>query len=248
MTYSTPIFYSQKQSAFANYDLLKRSTPYSSYSSLNFQPSRFITPETRKPRVNFHSIDDLIKSDCEVPQNDSGISSYIAQPSSAKSGESPIFTQVKKTESDEHENKENLEIKKSQSNDNCKKVRTTFTDQQKVALDTYFRKNPYPDPKETEDLSEELVLPENVIKVWFQNKRSRDKQRKFSNKSKNNNQIAAQSKLQESQNTQNFFSSPIVANLQLLSSRQNLYAAVAAAAAAVNASNTNNHFYGQYFN
>ena len=48
-------------------------------------------------------------------------------------------------------------------------------------LEQYFRQNPYPDPRETEDLSSQLVLPENVIKVWFQNKRSRDKQRKFSN-------------------------------------------------------------------
>ena len=48
-------------------------------------------------------------------------------------------------------------------------------------LEQYFRRNPCPDPRETEDLSKQLNLPENVIKVWFQNKRSRDKQRKFSN-------------------------------------------------------------------
>ena len=40
-------------------------------------------------------------------------------------------------------------------------------------LEQYFRRNPYPDPRETEDLSKQLNLPENVIKVWFQNKRSR---------------------------------------------------------------------------
>ena len=51
-------------------------------------------------------------------------------------------------------------------------------------LEQYFRRNPYPDPRETEDLSKQLVLPENVIKVWFQNKRSRDKQRKFSKDNK----------------------------------------------------------------
>jgi hypothetical protein len=64
---------------------------------------------------------------------------------------------------------------------NGKKVRTTFTDQQKWMLEQYFKQNPYPDPRETEDLSNQLVLSENVIKVWFQNKRSRDKQRKYSN-------------------------------------------------------------------
>jgi len=62
-----------------------------------------------------------------------------------------------------------------------KKLRTTFTDSQKQMLDEYFATNPYPDPKETEDLSNQLCLPENVIKVWFQNKRSRNKQRKSTN-------------------------------------------------------------------
>jgi hypothetical protein len=45
-------------------------------------------------------------------------------------------------------------------------------------LDQYFRKNCYPDPMEIEDLSQSLNLPEGVIKVWFQNKRSRNKQKK----------------------------------------------------------------------
>jgi hypothetical protein len=66
------------------------------------------------------------------------------------------------------------------NNTKNKKVRTTFSDQQKMMLEYYFERNPYPDPKEAEDMSERLCLSENVIKVWFQNKRSRDKQRKFS--------------------------------------------------------------------
>ena len=101
---------------------------------------------------------------------------------------------------------------------NEKKVRTTFTDHQKKMLDVFFKKNPYPDPRETEELSQQLALPENVIKVWFQNKRSRDKQRKFSNKSA--------AKLQSSMQSSQAFSSPLIANLHFLSKLQNGYNSV----------------------
>lgn len=59
------------------------------------------------------------------------------------------------------------------NHNNNKKIRTSFSDQQKSMLEYYFEHNPYPDPKETEDISVKLSLTENVIKVWFQNKRSR---------------------------------------------------------------------------
>jgi len=107
-------------------------------------------------------------------------------------------------------------------------------------LDIYFQKNPYPDPKETEDLSQQLGLPENVIKVWFQNKRSRDKQRKFS---KSRHLQTNKNPLNES----NFMiNSPFVTNLQLLSSRFNSYTAAAALAAAA-AVSSNQNYYSQNF-
>lgn len=59
-----------------------------------------------------------------------------------------------------------------------KKLRTTFTEKQKQALDSYYQCNAYPDPQQLEELSEQLSLSENVVKVWFQNKRSRNKQTK----------------------------------------------------------------------
>jgi FixJ family two-component response regulator len=69
-------------------------------------------------------------------------------------------------------------------------------------LDVYFQQNPYPDPRETEEISNDLNLPESVIKVWFQNKRSRDKQRKFSNRSRSRLLLAIKN--------ENSFSSPVV--------------------------------------
>jgi len=79
----------------------------------------------------------------------------------------------------QHEDKENQILLDTKQD--SKKLRTTFTETQKQMLDEYFAMNPYPDPKETEDLSNQLSLAENVIKVWFQNKRSRNKQRKSTN-------------------------------------------------------------------
>jgi hypothetical protein len=141
------------------------------------------------------------------------------------------------------EDKENnkAQANEAQSVDN-KKNRTTFTDHQKRMLDVYFIKNPYPDPKETEDLSQQLVLPENVIKVWFQNKRSRDKQRKFSHASRK----LANGNSNGSADNSSVYSSPLVANLQYLTSKINPYS-FSAAVAAVAAAAASNHHHQNYY-
>lgn len=199
LTYSTPIFY--------QYPIVHKPTP-------------LLSGLKSKPKVNFHSIDDLVGE--KSPQsNDSGFQSLVNS-----INQTPILSQSDfKQKLDEDDDKEN-----SKKCDNGKKFRTTFSEEQKLALDAYFQKNPYPDPKETEELSQELVLPENVIKVWFQNKRSRDKQRKFS----------AKSKKTCAQEQSSYVSSPIVANLQLLQSRLNQYAALTAAV-------QNTQYYSQKF-
>ena len=121
---------------------------------------------------------------------------------------------------DENSESHSLSSQTAKNQDgNEKKVRTTFTDHQKKMLDVFFKKNPYPDPRETEELSQQLVLPENVIKVWFQNKRSRDKQRKFSNKNAAKHQASSVQPAQA-------FSSPLIANLHFLSKLQNGYNSV----------------------
>ena len=205
LTYSTPVYFGKPLSAFIAYDLAKQG----------------INIPKKTPRVNFHSIEDIVyggdtsKCNESIVHNDSGFSSFHDSKSF-----SPVVEQKNDAEeyaSDIDEDKEN-NTSDSKKTIDSKKVRTTFTEEQKKALDVYFRKNPYPDPKETEELSHHLSLPENVIKVWFQNKRSRDKQRKFSTKSQFKNQ-----QQQQIFNT----SSPIVNNLQLLSSRINSYMTMA---------------------
>lgn len=188
---------------------------------------------SNKPRVNFHSIEDLATSECSSSENCSSSSSE----SMVDSGFCSYSNQSQKQTADESDsedievsdsNKENSSTRKNDAASN-KKLRTSFTELQKRALDVYFQRNPYPDPRETEELSQQLALPENVIKVWFQNKRSRDKQRKFSHKSK---ALLLNSDSSASFNNHSYSSSPLVANLQMLTSRFNPYAAVAAAAAA----------------
>ncbi len=213
MTYSTPVFYNTSNSVFNAFELFKK---------------QLSVPVVRKARVNFHSIEDIVYGGNDVPSrtseiehNDSGFSSFHSSKMSTPSIVQESSENMDEASSDIEEDKENQQLaNKTNANSNDgKKVRTSFTDDQKKALDVYFRKNPYPDPKETEDLSKQLVLPENVIKVWFQNKRSRDKQRKFSNRGNHKSQM---------ENKNFATSSPIVANLQLLTSRLNSYAALAA--------------------
>ncbi len=120
-------------------------------------------------------------------------------------------------------------------------------------MDIYFNKNPYPDPSETQELSEQLVLPENVIKVWFQNKRSRDKQRKFSHSNRMLNKLAV---LKSNTVSQAITSSPISSTngsnnasfAQLLQSKFSTYAAMAAVVNAVQQNNQSSNFYHNFLN
>ncbi|KAI3378577.1 hypothetical protein SNEBB_007101 [Seison nebaliae] len=68
-------------------------------------------------------------------------------------------------------------ILSSRTTEPKKKERTTFTDYQRQILDYIFQHTQYPDPETTDYLARQLNLHENKIKVWFQNKRSREKKR-----------------------------------------------------------------------
>lgn len=181
--------------------LLAISTPNTDrcgINKLNNLPLSAVRNEPKKPRVNFHSIEDIVNGgntkgkldisqlngnktkSCKLEEDtidDSGfqslsnITNSIGTPSLVKTPKA-TFKKILDTV----ENSENQSPDSDSSNG--KKIRTTFTDQQKWMLDQYFRKNCYPDPMEIEDLSQSLNLPESVIKVWFQNKRSRNKQKK----------------------------------------------------------------------
>lgn len=202
LTYSTP---TPLNAAYIGYHLLRK------LQMSAVQQQQQVLKTATKPRANFHSIDDLASS-----------SSSSGSPSDSDSGYSTrLYDHEQSTAKklDMSDAEEPLPVPQSADNQaNSKKVRTTFTDGQKKALDVYFQRNPYPDPRETEELSQQLVLPENVIKVWFQNKRSRDKQRKFSHKTRHATSGSESSSL----NT-----SPLVANLQMLTYKLNSYAALA---------------------
>jgi hypothetical protein len=92
-------------------------------------------------------------------------------------------------------------------------------------LDQYFRRNPYPDPRETEDLSTQLNLPENVIKVWFQNKRSRDKQRKSSSSTSTANKALSTEFTNHLNNLQIFSNAfaPYASSVAAIGSNHNFY-------------------------
>lgn len=151
-----------------------------------------------RPKVNFHSIADLAS-----PCNESGYSSNDSAMNS--------ISYTPKIVKAETENKEDR-----------KPIRTSFSDYQKQQLEIYFQHNPYPDPRETEELSAKLGLGESVIKVWFQNKRSRDKQRKFSHANRAAMRAALNAQNKENLKAQ-YSSSPIFNNIQMLTSRISQY-------------------------
>ena len=57
-----------------------------------------------------------------------------------------------------------------------------------MSLDRFYATNRYPDPTQMETLSRMLSLEEKVIRVWFQNKRSREKNHPRQSLSTVNNQ------------------------------------------------------------
>lgn len=161
MTYSTPEVAQQQQQQIAAF----QSSCIEYLRRVQLSAIQNKTPViTRRPRVNFHSIDDLASSDPSSSECDSGYSTSYSVNQSSQS--KPVDEESDSDEIDE--NKENSSKRAVVESASGKKVRTTFTEQQKRSLDEYFQRNPYPDPRETEELSQQLVLPESVIKVIYE--------------------------------------------------------------------------------
>lgn len=206
-----------------------QSTPIKNDASYTETPIQFKStpiPLIVKPKVNFHSIADLIGSPSvrtAKAQDSMGSSGYASNNDSGIASHSGTPKGVDK--------------------ENDKKLRTTFTDYQKQQLDIYFQHNPYPDPRETEELSQRLGLGEAVIKVWFQNKRSRDKTRKFSHKNRAAMRALENTGKGNTKQVSSLYSSPIYNNLQVLSSRINSYQNYMAVLQNQNVFRSNGSFY-----
>ena len=64
------------------------------------------------------------------------------------------------------------------------RVRTVLTEKQLSLLKSCYNANPRPDALMKEQMVEMTGLSPRVIRVWFQNKRCKDKKRQMANKSK----------------------------------------------------------------
>ena len=69
------------------------------------------------------------------------------------------------------------------------RVRTVLTEKQLSLLKSCYSANPRPDALMKEQLVEMTGLSPRVVRVWFQNKRCKDKKRQMANKSKVCSQI-----------------------------------------------------------
>ena len=56
-----------------------------------------------------------------------------------------------------------------------RRSRTIFNPEQIVVLEQHFEKYKYPDLKRRKIISEEIGLPEERIRIWFQNRRAKGK-------------------------------------------------------------------------
>jgi hypothetical protein len=134
-----------------------------------------IRPSTPIVRHNFKSIDELISRKhgefCQSIQLNHCLSLSLDD----TGYNSQLSISFQSQENDD--NIENIKPTKSSTpmRKKTKKARTAFTDDQKQYLDHFYSTNRYPDSTQMEALSSLLSLEEKVIRVWFQNKRSREK-------------------------------------------------------------------------
>lgn len=177
-------------------------------STFTYTPVSLIKKTT--PKVNFHNIMDLIST---ATPSTSDYGSLCSSGYASNDNVTPKMTLL-------YDNKENSEPSKAPKDS---KVRTTFSDYQKQELEINFQKNPYPDPRDLEDLSISLGLGEAVIKVWFQNKRSRDKQRKFSHANRSAMRTMGVLNGKNVENKVQNDASPIMSNIQMLTNKINNY-------------------------
>lgn len=129
----------------------------------HFKSSTPITSETRKPRVNFHSIQDLI--------SDSGASLNFEeiQEEPMSRGSSQV---------------ENIAQAVEIQTNSRRRTRTNFTARQKNELEVWYKvTNQYPTSEQIEEIGNSLNLEPSVIRVWFQNKRARSRNQPKSKKS-----------------------------------------------------------------
>ncbi|CAF3754490.1 unnamed protein product [Adineta steineri] len=152
-----------------------------------FNPFWFpFTPLRNSPLFNSLSFQQPIRSATPIMHSDdTGYSSQYLSASLLSLRQSRESTDSSQENEDDIENikpttssspiVDNKKQNNESKNNKSKKIRTAFTDHQKLSLDRFYSTNRYPDPTEMETLSRLLSLEEKVIRVWFQNKRSREK-------------------------------------------------------------------------
>lgn len=65
--------------------------------------------------------------------------------------------------------------RKRRKENKVRRQRTTFTNEQTLLLESEFRSNEYISRNRRFELAERLRLTETQIKIWFQNRRAKDK-------------------------------------------------------------------------
>ncbi|GMR46169.1 hypothetical protein PMAYCL1PPCAC_16364, partial [Pristionchus mayeri] len=62
--------------------------------------------------------------------------------------------------------------------DRPKRARTTFSEQQLATLDDHYRRDGYVTGEKRAELAKSLGLTDTQVKVWFQNRRTKDRKKK----------------------------------------------------------------------
>ncbi|ELT97557.1 hypothetical protein CAPTEDRAFT_228623 [Capitella teleta] len=144
------------------------------------------TSSSRSATTNFHKISDLIQ--CKEDSKENPMASNPEYASSSSLGPAPhapndpVSTPLQTVQSNRSSKSapktdKSLTDKSSTDKKKQAKQRITFKRHEIECLDRIFLEVEYPEADLIDRLAQELSLPTNNVKVWFQNKRSRQRKR-----------------------------------------------------------------------
>ncbi|XP_071091363.1 segmentation polarity homeobox protein engrailed-like [Haliotis cracherodii] len=152
---------------------LSNTTMYSQHQQMTCQSGTNIGKKMSSPSSDV--FDDLIDVESTSPNGSTASSGFYSNPSPTPSSDSSSISGRTSPSTQEDRVSERTSPSIQEEDRVSANPRKNYTKNQVRRLKQVFLENKYPDVEFYEDLSQELDIPVQRLKVWFQNRRARNK-------------------------------------------------------------------------